>query len=101
MANQAIVWQESAAITLDVRPELAAGGEPFVRILEAAATIRPGQSLVIIAPFEPAPLYGVLDGRGFTYATARVAADEWVVNFTRSQGFHHVGCEGPGRTVMP
>lgn len=84
MANQATVWQESAAVTLDVRPELAAGGEPFVRIMEAAATIQPGQSLVIIAPFEPAPLYGVLGARGFTYETARVSADEWVVNFMRS-----------------
>ncbi len=83
MANQATIWQESAAITLDVRDELAAGGEPFVRIMEAAMQIQPGQSLVIIAPFEPAPLYGVLEGRGFAHETECVAVEMWVVRFTR------------------
>jgi uncharacterized protein (DUF2249 family) len=83
MANQAAVWQQNAAVTLDVRPELAAGGEPFVRIMEAAATIEPGQALVIIAPFEPVPLYGALGGRGFTHETERIADDEWVIKFTR------------------
>lgn len=84
MTENATKWQAEAAQTLDVRDELAAGGEPFVRIMEAAATIQPGQSLVIIAPFEPVPLYGALGGRGFTHETERVAADEWVVRFTQS-----------------
>ena len=83
MADRTSVWQEHAAVTLDVRAELAAGGEPFVRIMEAAATIPPGASLVVVAPFEPVPLYGALGGRGFTHETECVAADEWVVNFTR------------------
>ena len=77
------MWTASAAVVLDVRADLAQGGEPFVRIMEAAAQIAPGQSLVIVAPFEPAPLYGVLGGQGFAYATARVADDEWVVRFSR------------------
>jgi uncharacterized protein (DUF2249 family) len=83
VAHQAAAWQQSAAVTLDVRPELAAGGEPFVRIMEAAATIQPGQALVIIAPFEPVPLYGALAGRGFTHETECIADDEWVIKFTR------------------
>jgi hypothetical protein len=81
--DTAIAWKGEAATVLDVRPELEAGGEPFVRIIEAAAAIAPGASLVIVAPFEPAPLYGVLGGQGFSHATQCVAADEWVVRFTR------------------
>lgn len=83
MTDQATTWREQAAVTLDVRPELAAGGEPFVAIMEAASTIQPGQSLVIVAPFEPVPLYGALGGRGFGHETAYISDDEWVVRFTR------------------
>ncbi|HUY77397.1 MAG TPA: DUF2249 domain-containing protein [Ktedonobacterales bacterium] len=78
-------WKATAAETLDVRPELEQGGEPFVRIMEAAAHIPSGGSLVIIAPFEPAPLYAALAGRGFSHMTQCLAADEWVVRFTRGQ----------------
>lgn len=82
-APNASAWKLDAAETLDVRPVLAEGGEPFVEILETAERIATGQSLVLIAPFEPAPLYDVLAGRGFSHATERVGADEWVVRFTR------------------
>jgi hypothetical protein len=83
MEGVALTWRETAAMTLDVRPDLERGDEPFVRIMEAAARIQPGEALVIVAPFEPVPLYGVLGGRGFAHETERVAADEWVVRFTR------------------
>lgn len=78
-------WKTAAATVLDVRPELAAGGEPFVRIMEAATQVPAGGSLVLIAPFEPVPLYGALGSRGFTHATQQVAADEWVVRFTPAE----------------
>lgn len=69
--------------TLDVRPDLERGDEPFERIMTAAATIVPGQNLIIIAPFEPVPLYSVLQGQGFTHQTTQVSANEWVITFTR------------------
>jgi uncharacterized protein (DUF2249 family) len=83
MSNHLAEWQAEAAATLDVRPDLERGDEPFVRIMEAAAGIAPGQTLIIIAPFEPAPLYGVLGARGFSHETTCVAADEWIVRFVR------------------
>ena len=68
VAKERIQWQSSPAsmkaqahTVLDVRPErLEQGGEPFVSMMEAASTITPGGTLVIIAPFEPVPLYDVL-----------------------------------------
>jgi hypothetical protein len=54
-----------------------------VRIMEAASSIKPGGTLVIVAPFEPVPLYAVLEARGFAHETEKVAADEWVVCFSR------------------
>ena len=81
VAEQAVTWKAEADTVLDVRPDLERGGEPFVRIMEAAAAIQPGKILVIIAPFEPVPLYDVLAARGFSHKTAMIAADEWVVRF--------------------
>ncbi len=84
MIPQVEHWKAQANRLLDVRPELEQGGEPFVRIMEGAASVEPGGTLVIIAPFEPVPLYEVLGARGFSHVTEKVAADEWVVQFTRS-----------------
>jgi uncharacterized protein (DUF2249 family) len=50
--------------TLDVRPILAAGGSPLQVILDAADALGPDESLRLIAPFEPMPLYEVLAKRG-------------------------------------
>ncbi|HEU0001380.1 MAG TPA: DUF2249 domain-containing protein [Ktedonobacteraceae bacterium] len=84
MGEQTSSWKAKASTLLDVRPELEQGGEPFVRIMEAASGIEPGGTLVIIAPFEPVPLYTVLGAQGFAHETAKEAADEWVVCFSRS-----------------
>lgn len=76
--------QESDTLLLDVRPDLARGDEPFARIMEAAASVQQGQTLTLIAPFEPVPLYGVLGAQGFAHETQQVGAAEWVVRFVRS-----------------
>lgn len=85
MSNNTPSWQMDTAEILDVRPVLEQGGEPFVQIMETAERVPPGRTLVLIAPFEPAPLYAVLGGRGFSHATERVSDDEWIVRFTREQ----------------
>ncbi|HLI09912.1 MAG TPA: DUF2249 domain-containing protein [Ktedonobacteraceae bacterium] len=82
--EEQMTTQESGAILLDVRPDLARGDEPFARIMQAAASVKEGQALVIIAPFEPVPLYGVLAAQGFTHETRQAGAAEWVVRFVRS-----------------
>ncbi len=68
-------------VVLDVRPVLAAGGEPFGRIMEAFAALRPGQTLTIVVGFEPLPLYAVAEARGFGHATARRPDGDFAVTF--------------------
>ncbi|HZC05386.1 MAG TPA: DUF2249 domain-containing protein [Ktedonobacterales bacterium] len=85
VSNEASVWKQSATTVLDVRPTLAAGDEPFEQIMLAAAATPAGEALVIIAPFEPAPLYGALGAQGFAHETRQMAADEWIVRFTRAR----------------
>ena len=66
---------------LDVRPALAAGEEPFETIMAAVAGLGPGQPLVIVAPFEPVPLEGVLGSQGFTWEAEHLDSGDWRVTF--------------------
>src|SRR5262245_20295326 len=71
-----------AIMTLDVREDLRQGREPFSRIMAAVAQLR-GDALRLIAPFEPVPLYRVLDGLGFDHSTHQAGPGEWHVLFQR------------------
>lgn len=70
-------------IEIDVRPDLAAGREPFGRIMAAVAALPEDGVLLLRAPFEPVPLYQVLGRKGFAHRTEQVAEDHWVVAFSR------------------
>lgn len=54
-------------------------GEPFGTISSALSDLDDGETLVLYNSFEPEPLYGVLDQRGFDHETEQVAPDEWRV----------------------
>ncbi|MBD8067227.1 DUF2249 domain-containing protein [Devosia sp. PTR5] len=69
-------------VEIDVRPMLAAGGEPFGAIMAAVRTLTPGQGLVLVAPFKPAPLLKVMDEKGFTADVVQSGPEEWRVTFT-------------------
>ena len=70
--------------TLDVRPMLAAGEEPFDAIMTAAQGVGAGQVLELTAPFEPVPLYSVLGRLGFAYATEARPDGAFVVRFRQT-----------------
>jgi uncharacterized protein (DUF2249 family) len=73
----------STARVVDARPSLAAGGEPFAEIMDAAAQVADGEVLVVYAPFEPVPLEGVLGEQGFRYVADELDSGDWRVTFTR------------------
>jgi hypothetical protein len=70
-------------VTLDVRPDLAAGKEPFSRIMTAARNVPPEGTLVVLAPFEPEPLYPILGRMGFTHESQPLADGSWRIVFLR------------------
>lgn len=60
---------EGRVVELDVRPLLAAGQEPFQRIMQQVDRLPDGAVFKLVAPFEPAPLYSVLARNGFRHWT--------------------------------
>jgi len=72
-----------SAVELDVRDELSKGGEPFSRIMAAVATLGSDSVLHLRAPFEPVPLFGVMEKRGFGHKVEKHADDDWSVWFFR------------------
>ncbi len=73
-----------SAVELDVRDELRKGGEPFSRIMAAVATLGQRQVIHLRAPFEPVPLFGVMQKRGFGHKVEKHTDDDWSVWFYRA-----------------
>lgn len=72
-------------ITLDVREDIRAGREPFSKIMAVVARLQANEKLLLVAPFEPEPLYHVLAKLGFRPDAEQTAAGDWQVLFTRSE----------------
>src|SRR5258708_669663 len=72
-------------ITLDVREDIRAGREPFSKIIAAVCRLEAGAKLVLVAPFEPKPLFHVLAKQGFRHECRQMATGDWQVQFWRSQ----------------
>lgn len=70
-------------IPLDVRPVLAAGGEPFTLIMDAVKGLAPGEVLALRTTFDPTPLHRVLAGHGLSRATRERAPDDWETLYWR------------------
>lgn len=69
--------------SLDVRPLLARGEEPFAKIMAAVESLRPGEGLVITAPFLPSPLIERLRAAGFQARPERGGDGAWRTFFWR------------------
>jgi uncharacterized protein (DUF2249 family) len=72
-------------LLLDVRPLAAQKRPPMPAILTAISRLEPGQSLRLIAPFEPVPLYEFMRERGFAHEAKPLGEGAWEVLFTRAE----------------
>ena len=71
--------------SLDVRPMMAAGQEPFTAIIEAVGVLQPDEEFELLAPLEPIPLYQVLGARGFSHQTHNLGGGDYRVLFRREK----------------
>jgi uncharacterized protein (DUF2249 family) len=72
-------------LQLDLRPIFARGETPCTAIDAAAARVGAGQTLVLLVPFQPVPLYAKLGRQGFSADTQRLEDGTWKVVFTRER----------------
>ena len=70
-------------VTVDARPIIASGAEPFETIMAAVGALGYSEELVVLAPFEPVPLEGVLSSQGFAYEAEDLGGGDWRVTFRR------------------
>ncbi len=69
------------ARVLDVRPIIDAGEEPFETIMATVGELG-DEDLVVVAPFEPTPLEGVLSSQGFGFEANEVEPGHWRTRFS-------------------
>jgi uncharacterized protein (DUF2249 family) len=70
---------------LDARPIIKTGEESFETIMEAVRGLAEGEELVVLAPFEPVPLEGVLSSQGFAFVAEEIGGGDWQVRFWRQK----------------
>jgi len=74
---------EAKVVRLDVRDDIRRGREPFSKIMEAVARLGEAESLLLIAPFEPKPLFAVLEKQGLHHEARTLESGDWEVLFSR------------------
>jgi hypothetical protein len=67
--------------TLDVRPQLARGEEPFQEIMRVVNALGPDENLLLLTPFLPSPLIEKLRFAGFEARPERGRDGSWRTHF--------------------
>lgn len=67
----------------DVREMIRDGVEPFPFIRERVDKLKPGEGVIVVAPFLPSPLIEKLGSEGFASKVERGTGAGWLVYFWR------------------
>ena len=70
-------------VTLDVRPTIASGADPFQEIMQAIDSLPEYKTLKIINIFVPIPLINLLKGKGYITWTNTISNDEFHTFFSK------------------
>lgn len=74
---------KNRTVVLDVREDIRSGHSPCAKIMAAAEQLNLGEQLLLIAPFQPTPLFELMGDRGFDSEPRAIGAGDWEVRFTR------------------
>ncbi|MCF6366815.1 MAG: DUF2249 domain-containing protein [Bacteroidales bacterium] len=69
--NNKIIMKKDKLVTLDVRPILETGTDPYHAIMDTLKAMSKDKTLLIINTFEPVPLLNKLKSKGYTYEIER------------------------------
>ena len=76
--------QKTQPLRLDVRPLLTQNRPTMAAVLAAVNRLEPGQDLLVMAPFEPVPLYKLLLERGLVPESRHLENGDWEIHFKRA-----------------
>src|ERR1019366_2232617 len=62
--------------SLGGKPHTAKTREPFSKIMNAVGQLQAEEKLLLVAPFEPAPLFSVLGKQGFEHQSKRLQSGD-------------------------
>jgi uncharacterized protein (DUF2249 family) len=91
---------DDKVVSLDVREEIQQGREPFARIMQTVTQLQGGEKLLLIAPFEPVPLFKVMTRQGFSHQSKSTDAGDWEVLFFRNSETTSVSDTTPVHTQV-
>lgn len=80
------MMNENKEVELDVRPLIKVGIPPLGTIMNTMNQLEKGQSLRLFAPFEPMPLYSILEQQGYTHEMTKEDDGSFVILFTPRSG---------------
>ena len=92
---------QSPRVVLDVRDDLKSGREPFTKIMSTVATLENEQELLLLAPFEPIPLFAVMREKGFDHTARQAPSGDWEVLFTQTAAEKIIAQSHMNGTAMP
>jgi uncharacterized protein (DUF2249 family) len=69
-------------ITLDVRPDFRSGQHPCDKIQNVLGNVGETETLRLLVPFEPVPLYEVAASKGLDHAASQSPDGDWEVLFS-------------------
>jgi hypothetical protein len=67
----------------DLRPAIEAGEHPLPLVMTAVRDLQPGQALLLVTPFVPAPMIDRITDGGFLAWTGKVGPEEFPTIFAR------------------
>ena len=68
--------------TLDVREDFRSGQHPCDKIKSALSGVALGETLRLLVPFEPVPLYQIAEAKGLGHEARPTSGGDWEVLFT-------------------
>lgn len=71
--------------SLDVRPLLKRGVEPFAAIRREVDSLAPDEGLMLLSSFLPSPLIQLLKNEGFSVRPERLPDGSWQTFFSRGE----------------
>lgn len=79
----------SKHVTLDVRPTINAGADPFSEIMGTLKEMKDDETLKLINIFEPIPIIQILQEKGYKTSVEKISENEYHTYFTKNASTSH------------